>query len=78
MEVDVGAGVWGCVAVEEGELVSEGRNGTGDGDGTAVALPQAARIRLAAIRTNALALAVFMPARTPRVPALISGCLFRV
>lgn len=63
--------------VGEGELVVVGNGAVGDGDLAAVAAyPQAARIRLTAIKTNAIALADFMPVRSPRAPGWIFRCLF--
>jgi hypothetical protein len=48
-------------------------DGDGDGDGVAAAaVPQAARIKLAAMRTNAIVLVGIMPGRTPRAPGWIS------
>jgi len=67
--VDVGEG--GLVPVGSGAVGDE--DGDGDGDGVAAAaVPQAARIKLAAMRTNAIVLVGIMPGRTPRAPGWIS------
>jgi len=79
--VELGAGV--IVDAGEGELVLDGRAGKGDGDiegddSAEAALLQAARNRLAVRRAHAVALADFMPVRTPRAPGWISGFFSRV
>ena len=77
VEVKVGVVVY----VGDGEAVSVGSRvkGDADGDGAEVAVfTQAARIRLAAKRTNTTVLATFMPARNPRAFGWISGHFFRV
>lgn len=59
-----------------GEEVPVGSRRVGDGDGAGVvAYPQAARIMLAAMKTNDIALPDFMLEKTPRAPELISRCL---
>ena len=77
MGVAVEVGVSVGVDVGEGGLVPVGSGAVGDEDGdgdgvAAAAVPQAARIKLAAMRTNAIVLAGIMPGRTPRAPGWIS------
>jgi hypothetical protein len=60
-----------------GELVLAGTWGEGDGDGPPnLALPQAARIKLAAAQKTRNEVKDFIPARIPRAPGWIFGLLF--
>jgi hypothetical protein len=59
------------------ELVLAGTWGEGDGDGAPnVALPQAARIKLAAAQISTNEVEDFIPARIPRAPGWIFGLPF--